>query len=187
MRGRRNRALVLCLLAAAWIVAGGCHLIFTYEGRDAGAPGEAGSDACLPIPASQVKGKYAGTWSGVYDCPGSGKWNISGTLNLDMSPVAGGKSFQVSGEMSGVADKVYLIKGPVQGSLGCRALSAKMNRVSVTIFILGFPVAYYMTGELQGTYKADTGAKQGFKDGSWSARELNGSCSASGTWVATAK
>lgn len=173
---------------AVFLLAGaaGCHLIFTYEGRDGGVPGEAGSDACLPIPASQVKGNYTGSWTGVYTYPGYAPWNISGTLSLDMKPVAGGKSFQVSGEMSGVADKIYLIKGPVKGTLGCSNLSVQMDRVSVTFYLV-IPITYYMSGNLTGTFHAPEGAKQGFKDGTWSAQETGGSGAATGTWGATEK
>ena len=186
-RGQLSRILALLVAMCAFAFGGACHLIFPYEGRDGGVSGEAGSDACLPIPASQVKGKYTGTWTGVYSCPNTNPWTVSGTLNLDMSPAAGGKSFQVSGEMNGVADRVYIIKGAVAGTMGCSSLSATMDRVSVTLYVFGLPITYFMKGQLLGTFNAPAGAGQGFKGGSWKASEIGGLCTASGTWSASGK
>ena len=190
-QGRRSRALVLllgiCLLACGSGVA--CHLIFPYEGRDGGvAGGEAGgSDACLPIEATKVKGKYSGTWSGVYLCPNAAPWNITGTLSIDMKPVSGAKSFQVTGEMKGVADQVYKIKGAVEGTMGCSNLTATMGRIAVTLWVFGVPITYYMKGALKGTFHAPAGSGQGFKDGVWTSAEIGGTCTAKGSWSASAR
>ncbi len=65
---QKRSVLWALLLLLAGASGGGCHLIYTYEDRDSGAsngesgaPGDSGSDACLPISAGTVVGDYTGT------------------------------------------------------------------------------------------------------------------------------
>ncbi len=175
----------LCILTLGLPLLCSCHLIYPYEGRGNGDQGVPGSDACLPIPAGQVKGAYAGTWRGVYTCPGNQPWEIQGNLSLSMKPAGGDSGYEVTGEMKGVADKYYHLKGGVVGTLGCRAMQARLDSISVTVYLLGIPITYYMRGSLRGIFSPSLTGQSGFKLGTWTAEDKGSSCSASGSWTAT--
>ncbi|MCA9672893.1 MAG: hypothetical protein KC503_45190 [Myxococcales bacterium] len=135
-------------------------------------------DSCLPIPASQVQGTYAGKWTGTYRCPGQLSVTVNGELKFTLSPADTPDSFRVRGDMVGTVVSVGVpFATPIEGTMGCTALDAQLPRIAVgsgTEVFLG-------TGTLRGTFVA---SPRSFPNGSWRAQQSNSSCTASGTWSA---
>lgn len=135
-------------------------------------------DACLPIPAKQVSGKYAGTWKGIWRCPGLKGEAVSGTLSFRLSPAGSPESFNVNGAMTGTVQPVMTFKGSIKGKMGCTALSASMPDITVSSGALIFN----LTGAMRGAFSTKAGSTHGFRNGTWQASEAKLKCDASGSW-----
>jgi len=138
-------------------------------------------DACLPIPASKVKGSYRGTWKGIWSCPGLKGEKIQGNLTFALSQVAATSDFLVKGDMDGTVAPSMTFKGDLKGRMGCTALSANMQ-VSTTV-VPG--VVYKVVGTMNGGFTAPAGKPHGFRNGTWHAKEDKLKCTASGSWMAS--
>jgi hypothetical protein len=135
------------------------------------------ADSCIPIPASEVQGAYAGRWEGLIRCPEP--MALGGEVRFDLAPTAAPDSFTVEGRMGGRADDPGWITfhGEVAGTMGCAGLSATL-RISVG----GDGPPLPLTGEMAGSF---TPSPQSFRNGSWTVRDPSeGYCSGSGTWSA---
>jgi hypothetical protein len=135
-------------------------------------------DACLPIPASQVKGNYSGSWKGTWKCHSSPAQTVSGTLYFTLSPAGAPESFDVVGAMSGYVQSGIPspLSSNIKGTMGCTALNASLPYIQVG----SGAVMLTLTGTMRGTFST-----QGFRNGTWTAKETKSQpCQASGTWQA---
>jgi hypothetical protein len=138
-------------------------------------------DACLPIPASQVKGRYRGTWKGIWSCPSMKGQAIQGNLTFALSKVSSPNEFLVKGLMDGTVAPSMTFKGDLKGRMGCTALRADMQ-VSTAVLP---GVIYQVVGTMNGGFSVKAGQPHGFRNGTWKAKEDKLKCTASGTWVAS--
>lgn len=137
-------------------------------------------DACLPIAAKQVKGSYSGTWKGKWVCPGLSAENVSGKLSFSLSPAGSPEQYKVAGSMSGSVVPVMTFQGSISGTMGCTALQASLPDIKVS----SGAIIYELRGAMQATYRYTPASARGFPNGTWTAKEKSGPCSASGTWIA---
>jgi len=136
-----------------------------------------GADACLPIAASKVQGNYKGGWKGTWSCPGDTPQSVSGSLSFNLTPAGSPDAFNVKGSMSGVVDPGVPFSAGITGSMGCTALAGNLPKIVVG----SGGLIYELSGTMVGTFQA---SPQGFAAGSWKAKEVGGSCGASGSWFA---
>lgn len=140
-------------------------------------------DACLPIPSKLVQGSYIGLWKGQWRCPGAPTEGVNGKLSFSLSPSGSPEQYKVQGFMSGTVAPAMAFQGTISGSMGCTALKANLPDIAVS----PGGIIYRLRGTMQGTYTYSPAAARGFPSGIWNAKETKGSCTASGTWVATYK
>jgi hypothetical protein len=155
------------------------------DGGGDGAPLTDGAhgDACLPIPADEVRGYYVGTWKGTWSCPGQSKSPVSGEMSFDLIPDGKPESFKVTGTMNGMVQSVAPFSSSISGRMGCTALSASLPNIRVGSGAL----MYSLKGTFKGVFGAIPSRPAGFKNGAWTASETSGNCNASGTWKADFK
>jgi hypothetical protein len=157
----------------------------------AGGPAHRGpggdGESCVPIPASQVRGTYVGSWQGSIRCPE--ETAVAGEVSFELVPAGEPDAFAVRGKLSGtVTDPAFPmqhIHGEIEGTMGCTALSAEL---SAGVGGTEGP-ALPLEGRMTATFVADieqTGVKTaGFEQGSWNVAEPEfGACPGSGTWWA---
>lgn len=138
-------------------------------------------DSCLPIPAKQVEGTYAGTFSGTLTCQGFGS-PISGTVEFTLAASGSTTTFKVQGKMKGNATALFTFTSSIAGTMGCTNLTASLPDLQVSTLVP--PTTYQGTGTMQGSFNTKP---QGFPAGSWQASEKGGTCKGSGSWFAVLK
>jgi hypothetical protein len=176
----------LLLVLVAWLAGCGGRSTIGGGGPALPAPGGDGQ-SCLPIPATQVRGTYAGSWQGSIRCPE--ETAVAGEVSFELVPAGEPDAFAVRGKLSGtVTDPAFpmqLISGEIEGTMGCTTLSAQLSAGVGGTEGPALPLEGRMTATLVAGTGPAGGSVHGFEDGSWNVAEPEfGGCPGSGTWRA---
>jgi hypothetical protein len=133
--------------------------------------------SCVPAPSSDVLGKYQASWNGVWRCPGQSGINIGGDILFEMKSGENG-TYAMKGTMFGIAPSP-VFSGSLTGGMACTTLTATVPTIALGSGIQA-------TGSLSAEFAyVSPYVGWGFPEGVWNATQMGGSCSASGTWIAS--